>query len=284
LIPEVFKIRHSAKPQPLGNINMRRILTITLLLTTILSFGQMKNTYYEFSDSVQFFWPNNNLQYKYLNIYTYDSILNTSTIFIEEQFFSPKNGKVIKVKKFKRKYGMQKINELREKSHKYLNDKNEELKAEKATSLKKRFEEDTLHNYSTLEILKELCMNSENGDTIKVKHGLLLGLGKAYFYTMITKKNNDFYIQNFTEELHIESFSKDSSFVVQNLILDSECLVTLNNLINEIDNEKEKCWRMESKRDYRWTFYFDSGELKDEEISDFFGYQLYFFLDGIICN
>jgi len=262
---------------------MRRILTTILVLTNILCFGQTKN-WYEFSDSVQFFWSNNNLQYKYYNLYTTDSLQNSSSVFVYEQFFSKKTGKMINGKKFKRKYGMQKINELRESSYKYLDIKTEQLKVERAAMLKRKFEQDTLHNYSVLDILKDICLNSENMDTIKIKQGLLMDLGKVYFYTAIKKIDNNFLIQNFTEELHIEIITKDSSVVVQNLILDSECTVNLKKLLYEIDIEKEKCWRMESKRDYRWTFQFDFGELKDEEIKDFFGYQLGYFLNSIICN
>ena len=262
---------------------MRIILTIIIILTNILCFGQIKQ-FHDFSDSVQFFWPNNNLQYQYTNIFSHDSILNSSTVFVKEQFFSEKTGELISYKKFERKYGIEKINELRKGSYKYLNDKNEELKTKNALILKEKFEKDSLNNHFVLDILKQMSFECENMDTIKIKHGLLLGLGRVYFFTTIKRVDNDLFIENFIEELHSKSIAKDSSIMVQNLIPHSDCSLSIEKFISKIDAEKEKCWRMENKTDNRWTFQFDMCELMDEEVSDFFGYNLYHFLNEIICE
>jgi hypothetical protein len=275
---------------PLGNIEMKNILILIFLSVSTLGLSQEhindgnKNFhYYNFSDSIQFRWPNGNPQYKFINIQSEDRFGGVS-IFTNELFYSQKTGEFMKANKFRRKYGMGTIFELRDSAHKYFTNKEREIKEKNRELFKSKFYQNNIVNYSVLDILKSLLVDSINIDTIKIKHGLLLDLGRVYFYSIITRTDNEFFIQNFTEELHYEKVSQDSSILVQNLIINSECKIPAEKMLNSIDIEKEKCWLTESKTDFRWTFQFNSSELKDEEIKDFFGYHLYYFLNEIICQ
>jgi hypothetical protein len=264
--------------------------SVIFLLISTLGLGQepindgYKNfNHYDFSDSIQFYWPNGNSQYKFINIYTEDRFGGVSG-FTNELFYSHKTGRLMNGNKFLKKYGISTIVELRDEAHKHFKTKEKEVKEKNRAVLQSTFYQENNINYSVLDILKTLLVDSTSIDTIKIKYGLLLDLGRVYFYSTISRSENKLFFQNFTEELYNYRVSQDSSISVQNLILDSECKVPIEVVLNSIDVEKEKCWLTESKIDYRWTFQFNTIELKNEEIKDFFGYHLYHFLNEIVCQ
>jgi hypothetical protein len=274
----------------LGNFKMRNILVLIILSISTNCIGQTpindgnKNfNHYNFSDSIQFYWPNGNPQYKFINIYTEERFGGVSG-FTNELFYSHQTGKLINGNKFFLKYGISTLVDLRDKAHKYFLSKETEIKEKNRAILQNKFYQGKNLNYSVLDILKTLLLDSTNIDTIKIKHGLLLNLGKVYFYSKISRTENNLFFQNYTEELNYNKVSQDSSILVQNLILDSECKVPIEVVFNSINVEKEKCWLTESKIDYRWTFQFNTNELKNEEIKDFFGFHLYYFLNEIVCQ
>ena len=269
---------------------MKKILILLFISISILGLAQeeindgYKNfNHYDFCDSIQFFWPNGNPKYKFINIHN-EYRLGRVNRFTNELFYSQKTGELMKGNKFRRKYGMSTIIGLRDSAHIYFTSKEREIKAKNRELLKNKFHQKNNLNYSVLDILKTLLVDSTNIDTIKIKHGLLLDLGRVHFYTRITRIDTAIFIKNFTEEIHYEKVSQDSSILVQNLILDSECKIPIDKMLDLIKTEKEKCWLTDNKIDYRWTFQFNSGELKDQEIKDFFGYHLNYFFDELVCK
>lgn len=267
---------------------MRNLIFVLLLIcTSCLSQidendSSLHLNSYKFSDSVQFYWPNKNLQYKFGNIF--EERFVGSIIYTYELFYSKKTGKPIHAKKFIRKYGINTVIELRDKAQRYLKYRNEEIKAEKSILLKKEYQQDSLSNFSVLDILKNQCIELSSNDTIRIKHGLFLGLGEAYMHTIITKVNEDFCIQNFIEETNLKPISEKKSIPVRNFIHDSECRISVDKMFYLIYLEKEKCWQVDHTIDHRWTFYFDDLLNEKVGIKDFFGYSLYSFFNEIVCE
>lgn len=262
---------------------MKGIVTYIFVLMSALSQCQ-EIPGYNFSDSVEFYWPNNTLRYRYVNIYKKDSINNSSTTITCEEFFSRSAPRKISTKKFERKYGREEIDDLRRNCKNELEKKLMKLRAERAEFQKKKYEQDSIFHVIVLNELRKRCIECNNADSIKIKHKLFLNLGTSYFHTTLTKVDGQFHIRNEMDILDVETFDHNSSALLVDRRLESTCIVPYEDFLGMIDYELEKCWQMESASDYRWTFEFEMKGLRSEEITDYFGFHLYRFLSNSVCD
>lgn len=262
---------------------MKGIVTYIFVLISALSQCQ-EIPRYNFSDSVEFFWPNNMLQYRYTNIYTKDSINNSSTIRTCEEFFSSSTPRRISKKKFERKHGREEIDDLRWNCKNELEKKFTKLRVERAEFQKKKYDQDSIFHVIVLNELRNRCIECNNADSIKIKHKLFLNPGTAYFHTTLTKEDGQFHIRNEMDIVDVEKIANDSSALLVERVQESNCIVSDEDLLGMIDSEKEKCWQMEFVADYRWMFEFEMKGLRSEEITDYFGFHLYHFLKSVVCD
>lgn len=138
---------------------------------------------------------------------------------------------------------------------------------------------------TVVNIVKEYYTNTKRlHDTLVIKHGLKLDLGTVYLYTKIITQENIVRIQNYTEQLHFEKITPNTSKEVQKLILDSECEMQLSVFANELEAEEQRCKNRENRFDDRWTYQFTSKDSAGIIIKDEFGYCLFYFFNNMLCK
>lgn len=210
------------------------------------------------------------------------TILVCLTYFVcsGQDIFYQKTGKGVS----ENKSGEEQVDDLRSKRKVYFEEKDNSINEEKANRLRVEFVEDSLTNYSILDLVKERFQENLERDTLRIKYELSIGLNKTLFYTILLKKGSEILIKTYEDKLAFE-YTDDGSIVdFVELDLVAECWISFDVLVKQLEKEKENCWKQNHKKDNRWTFNLDSGKYKNKEISDLFDYHLYFFFTNIVCE
>lgn len=201
-----------------------------------------------------------------------------------EDIIYQKAGKGISKNIFRYKYGEEKVDDLRSIRKVYFEEKDKSINEETSSHLRVGFVEDSLINYSILDLLKERFQENLERDTLRIKYELSIGVNKTLFYTILLKKESEVSIKTYEDKLDFE-YTDDGSIVdFVELDLVAECWVSFDDLVKQLEKEKENCRKKKYKKDDRWTFNLDSGKYKNKEISDVFDYHLYFFFTNMVCE
>jgi hypothetical protein len=134
-----------------------------------------------------------------------------------------------------------------------------------------------VEKYDTIiSIVRSYCVNPDLKDTLVIREGMMIDLGKVHFYTKIVKLGDSVHIRNYTEEIH-----KEGSEWITNLIPEKSCDILLVDFISRLNNELQHCITHQNRKDSRWSYEILMAKYHNQIILDTFGLNFISFIDGI---